>query len=81
MDKSERLRFKLRGVSSGSRIQHVIPIIFSAGQIAQHFFCRRREQLFGLFELQQWQPAGEEDKKNYLFVLTKILGWDSMGLI
>ena len=27
-------------------------------------------------------PAGEKkDKKNYLFVLTKISGWDSMGLI
>ena len=26
-------------------------------------------------------PAGEEDKKNYLFVLTKVLGWDSMGLL
>jgi hypothetical protein len=25
--------------------------------------------------------SGKEDKKNYLFVLTKILMWDSMGLL
>jgi len=26
-------------------------------------------------------PAGEEDKKNYLFVLTRCLMWDNMGLL
>jgi hypothetical protein len=40
----------------------------SAGQSAQHFFCRRREQLFGLFELQQFQHLLVKKIKKIIFL-------------
>jgi len=55
--------------------------IGSAGQLAQHFFELGANNCSVYLSCSSPAPAGEEDKKNYLFVLTTILMWDTMGLL
>jgi len=54
---------------------------FLLGNLPSIFFAEGANNCSVYLSCSSPAPAGEEDKKNYLFVLTPFLLWDSMGLV